>query len=84
MTIDADDAQRYVDPERWRALHQVKRLSWLARWRRGPAAQIRAMANLRAFAHAAAGPPTPLAREEDLAHHVCLSELMRSVDATDR
>ena len=84
MGIDPDSVRRYADPERWRVLAAVKREAWLARWRRGPATQIRSMADLRAFAHTVRGPPSADERDEDLAHHVRMSELMRRVDAADR
>lgn len=84
MAIRTQDAAAYVDPKRWAPLARVKRESWLARRRRGPARQLEAIDELRAFARSAGGWPSAEAREEDLRHHIRVSALMRRADARRR
>ena len=81
MALRTADVLPYLDPARWDALARVKRDAWLARWRRGPAAQIRAMAELRVHTHAIRGACPQPERDADLDHHIRLSKLMRRADS---
>jgi hypothetical protein len=80
MGILLEDVAPYVDPNRWESLARLKRAAWLARWERGPAAQIVAIDTLRAFARSAGAGPSVEARQQDLLHHIRVASLMRRAD----
>jgi hypothetical protein len=80
MGIRPEDVAPYVDPNRWESLARLKRAAWLSRWERGPAAQMAAIDDLRAFARSAGARPSVEERRQDLHHHIRVALLMRRTD----
>jgi hypothetical protein len=80
MGIRPEDVTPYVDPNRWASLARLKRAAWLSRWERGPAAQIAAIDDLRAFARSTGARAPVQDRQRDLNHHIRVASLMRRAD----